>query len=334
MIAVDKNLSEKIKDIAVTTLTESHEIVESHLSPRPEGFRLSKYSYNTIVKYSGIDALGCGEDTLNEDLARTKSLSEAIERVVMKWVARNSRKQITSNGWAAHPNLEEALYNSVLELTERDSALMHWLTMTPMLRVHANEVFPPEFLSELKRSEFPKLVTIVSFDFSGPLVTSLLMNENGHAISGHASGADFSRAVVSATIEACRAAHHYQRYSYYSETKNIFGQDYIGVIDPGAHSLMYAYHEKLPTWIFGKSISTNEAGLAWKDKITEVAGLIEDTKFSVYKLASHYVVRAENPGLQQIYWGSTQRAAKADLINWDRVKKKSNLINNQPHMVG
>jgi hypothetical protein len=297
---------------------------------RPIGFRLAKYAYNTLLKYNGKEYLGCGEDTNSKVVASEKSISEAIERAVFSL----SPKTGSSNGWAAHTNLELAAISAVTELAERDSAIKHWLTYTPMLLLEASEVLPGHFLSELKESEFPIPKVFVSFEFSGPLVTVFLMNENGNAVTGHSSGASLGEAVISAAIEACRSAHHFQRFYFYRETEKLLSAQSIESVEPGVHSLIYAYHEPIPSWFFGNIISKRNAQEEWIKSYSGLNELAEKSKFDAFQCLNRTVVHVLNDSLHPMFWGSTTLSIVKQFRDLNPKIFDSKKINFQPHLVG
>lgn len=306
--------------------------IEIFSTKRPLGFGLSKFAFNAFLKFNNDLVIGCGEDSESESTAREKAISEVIERTALKSFTSKTRSKITSNGWAAHLNLESAATAAVFELIERDSAISHWLTKTPMMVLETKELYPQNFLNEIKSSEFPQIINLVSFSFSGPLVTTLLKNSTGHVISGHASGKNLYDAVYASTIEACRAAHHFMRYSFFQETKSLIQKNNIlGKLDPGAHSLMYAYHEPISDWIFGETLTLQDAQVNWGRSLNSVYSVIEHTNYRSYKAADRIVVQAKNENLQDVFWGSTDQAILDQKINKDLLKKT---INFRPHLVG
>ncbi len=322
------------KDISLAPINKIIEISSITRTSRPEGFRLAQHSFNAIANCDGLEVLGCGEDALDESLAQMKAVSEAIERAVMKVIARKCEKKISSNGWAAHTSLEKAATAAIFELAERDSALMHWFTKTPMRQIHNDIPVPNKFIKELRQTEFPELTLLISVEFSGPVVTALLSNDKGRAISGHSSGPDLEEAIRSAVIEACRAAHHFQRFSYYDGTRALLKGKAPAETQPGMHSLMYAYHEPLPLWIRGCKIDYQAASSLWLQGTNSIVKVMEESKFSAYTTEKHVVVRAENEKLQSIFWGSTETALEQQVVNWGRLSPYTSHINLRPHMVG
>jgi hypothetical protein len=334
-MSLNKKLISEIlmgKKLKVDPVTQAIEIKNIMPTVRPEGFRLSQFAFNAFAKVDESEVLGCGEDMLDETIAREKAISEVIERAVLALTARSLKRKISSNGWAAHTSVEDAALAAVYELIERDSALTHWLTKTPMQKLSNVESLPKAFLEQLRRSEFPEIINLVSFDFSGPLVTTLLRNSSGHVIAGHASGETMENAIASSTIEACRAAHHFQRFEYYEETKAMLSGAMPREIAPGMHSLMYAYHEPLPTWIMGNTVDFSEVRQNWSSTTNAVADIVASSKFSAFSTGSRFVVRAENDALQSVFWGPTEKAILDSNINWNRIEK--NNTNLRPHMVG
>jgi hypothetical protein len=66
----------------------------------------------------------------SRELAAEKSISELVERIAFLEYG-NQGKAYTSNGFAAHPNPEQAKRNAIFELYERDIVMTNWLTMKP-----------------------------------------------------------------------------------------------------------------------------------------------------------------------------------------------------------
>ncbi|MEK6625288.1 MAG: YcaO-like family protein, partial [Bdellovibrionota bacterium] len=69
----------------------------------------------------------------DEDTAFLKAFSEMVERVYCSY------HKIGSNGVAAHPDGEQAIFNARKELIERDAVLCHTLTNTPFFPALAYE---------------------------------------------------------------------------------------------------------------------------------------------------------------------------------------------------
>ena len=302
----------------------------ARLTYRPVGFRLAKYSYNALIKYEGKDFLGCGEDVESENTAREKSISEAIERAVFS----TSPKTGSSNGWAAHKNLELAAGSAIAELVERDSAIKHWLTFTPMMTIETSEVLPSCFLDEVKESEFPIPKVFVSFEFSGPLATVFLMNKKGNVVTGHSSGASLESAVISASIEACRSAHHFQRFHYYHETEKLLNIENHKSVQPGVHSLAYAYHKPIPNWFFGDKVSKLYAQERWIESYGKLSEVVEDSTFTAFECLNRIVVHAVNSRFQPMFWGNTNQSIIDNLKKLNPTIFNSKKINFQPHLVG
>lgn len=318
------------KKVSVSLFHLDSANLEVNETYRPIGYRLAKHSYNALLKYNDKEFLGCGEDTNSEAIASEKSISEAIERAVFSL----SPKTGSSNGWAAHTNLELAAISAVTELVERDSAIKHWLTFTPMMLLEASEILPADFLVELKDSEFPIPRVFVSFEFSGPLATVLLMNGNGNAVTGHSSGVDLQDAAISAAIEACRSAHHFQRFNFYRETKKLLSAENIESVQPGAHSLIYAYHKPVPSWFFGDKISKRNAQDKWIESYVRLSGLAEKSSFTGFECLNRTVVHAINDSLHPMFWGSTTTSIIDGFKNLSPNIFKYKKINFQPHLVG
>lgn len=70
----------------------------------------------------------------NHDLALVKATAEAIERAVLE-----EHKFPTSNGLAAHINVESAKRSAISELVERDAILCHFYSRTPFSPLNISE---------------------------------------------------------------------------------------------------------------------------------------------------------------------------------------------------
>lgn len=81
---------------------------------------------HVYLEHKGISWSGWGFGD-SEDLALTKALAEAIERIVMQ-----ESDLATTNGLAAHSTLEKAKEAARGELIERDLFLCHYHTKTPL----------------------------------------------------------------------------------------------------------------------------------------------------------------------------------------------------------
>ena len=91
------------------------------------------------LNWQGNTGIGRGMD-LNPELAITKAIAEAIERIVWK-----KSCYLTTNGIALHTDLTLAKKFAKAELLERDLFLCHYLTNTSMselkLTEHVSDVF-------------------------------------------------------------------------------------------------------------------------------------------------------------------------------------------------
>ena len=298
---------------------------------RPVGFRFYRHIVNIDAKLGTRKLTASGEaDSL--ELARTKAQSELIER----WALLSSsdcQQAETSNGWAAHPNRDQAKLNAVFELVERDAALSQWYSATPLFQIPNNEL-PARFrewtTKELSRSEFPELSVMISTKGIGPSVMCILKNENGFGVSGHATRRTLDESIAAALAEACRAAHSTLRREYWGDTLKLKRGE-PGGVDPGAHSVYYAYHEPFPKWIFGSQLTWAAADAQWSARIEAVTSQLGDFSFQTVLESPIFVGFVKHPLAFELRWGSTSvedvlRSPGAKRIGLISVNKETHVV--------
>lgn len=299
---------------------------------RPIGFRYSKYITEISAQLDGHEIVVCGESEI-KGIDYQKAFSELIERsALIKYGSNFSAK--TSNGWAAHPQKDQTRINAILEVAERDAVLAHWYSQTPFIEV-PNEELPFDVQAwvqcELSQSEFPILRLLFSTIGIGPSVTCVLMNKSGFGVSAHATKETISGSISSAISEACRAAHASIRRSHWKDTKRLkLGES--GPVDPSAHALYYAYHERFPDWMFGAQQSYLEVKKNWYLKLQEC---LSDSQFYYQEVMSSplYVGFATHPETFDIRWETTDPQSVVNEIGFKRLKIKQEAINCKPHIV-
>ncbi len=328
---------EKISEVEFLTLFNlpipfsyrSLRVEEGH---RPIGFRFSEYIVNIVANLDGREFIVCGEAETRE-LACAKAFSELIERSVL--ISNTSTAEaLTSNGWAAHPFKAQAQNNAILELVERDAVLAQWYSSTPFLRMNSADL-PMEIQNwatlELARSEFPKLVLLLSTKGLGPSVTCLLVNEQGFGVSAHCAKEDFDKSVIGAIAEACRAAHSAIRKEHWRDSLKL--KDGVpDLVDPSAHGVYYAYHEPFPDWMLGETIAWSEASVLWQKRTSEA---LADSNFSFQQLLELPVCvgYAKHPNAFDLSWERTDKEKVVLSAGAKRLNLKSETINEKPHIV-
>lgn len=307
---------------------------------RPAGFRFSKFIMNIEAILDGIAIQSCGEAD-SEDLAMTKAIMELIERAsLMRWHReRKSTVLGTSNGWAAHETLVQAKGSAILELVERDAVLAQWYLSAPFFEIPAGD-WPQTILrwseDELAQSEFPEMRILISTAGIGPSVTCIFMNRNGYGVSGHSTKVGLQDSIEAAISETCRAAHHALRRSFWRDSQSLLNQTKDVRVQPGAHSVYYAYHQPFPVWMFGQHTSWLEIERSWDERIYFVLHS-EDSGFAFHQALKHPVVTgfATHEQAFELSWGSTdiQKVLKqAEKRNFS-VFTKERILNTQPHIV-
>jgi hypothetical protein len=322
------------------TLPFAYEDVCVSTGSRPVGFRFSQSIINIEARLYGQQINACGEGA-SGDLAMTKAIAELIERsAMMTWLKENPSAPIaSSNGWAAHQTFEEARSNAVFERVERDAVLAQWYSSTPFLEIGSDSL--PARLrgwaaNELSLSEFPIFKILLSTEGLGPSVTCLFLNTDGFGVSGNSAKSDLTEAIEGAISEACRAAHHTIRRSFWADSVRLKENDRLSRTAPGGHAVYYAYHEPFPKWMFGPEITWSKALDLWISR-TNAFQCDEFGEFSFQTAleAPLHVGFAAHASCFEIAWGPTN--AKFVLEKAANRKFTAPLtertLNLQPHIV-
>lgn len=290
---------------------------------RPLGYAIPTYvSLSATIRYGQIRTQGFGEGP--EQLAIAKAISEATERAVQKYFALKTGQPESSNGWACHTSPSLAVQSALMELTERDVALSNWESNGPFYELPSS-LWPSEVTSwnstKSNDQEFSNLRILVSSNKNGACVSALLFNDKLNFVSGHASGLDFSQAMLSATTECMRAAHAALRLDSFSEVTALHLQDFSKPTSPGSHSLAYAYSETLPAGIQIIEANESQALNIWKNHVAIFSTLdLSEMQIQLYHVGDLYVTRVRSDKHRPIYWGKN-----------DNIKNNFNL---NPHFVG
>lgn len=321
------------------SLPFAYQDLQVSVGSRPTGFRFSNFIVNIEAKFKDVVFLTCGEAG-NQNLAMTKALAELLERTAMKDCAtKNPQFKIqSSNGWAAHQLKEAARLNAIFERVERDAVLAQWYSQTPFLQI-AHRSLPKDLLTwadtELSQSEFPILKVLISTRGIGPSITCVFMNQEGFGVTGHSSKPDLKESIDSAIAEACRAAHHSLRRSFWSDSLKLKSGSNFDKVQPGAHSVYYAYHEPFPSWMFGEEMPWVEADHFWKEK-TEHFIRHEMQRFSFHCVFENpiFVGYAKHPEAFDIIWGATNPSVIYKMAEGRKsLFLKERTLNLQPHIV-
>lgn len=307
---------------------------------RPIGFRFSQSIFNIEADFNDVHIITCGEAS-SPDLAITKAIAELIERTAMiEWSRTQARNfRMTSNGWAAHQTFANTRLNAICERIERDAVLAHWYSTTPFLQMSKGDL-PDQLRSwvsaELAQSELPLLTILLSTIGIGPSITCLLTNESGYGVSGHACKANLLESIESAISEACRAAHHVLRRSFWKDSLLLKHGDVTQRVRPGAHAVYYAYHEPFPRWMFGTEVSWSEANGYWVNRIEEFhSNALKDFSFQAVLSEPMYVGFATHPECFEIAWGPTDTSLVLAMAANRRfaVPLTERTLNRQPHII-
>jgi len=229
------------------------------------------------------------------------------------------------------------------ELVERDAVLVHWLGRTPMAEIPASSW--PTWLSAWTNQELrlsPKLTTLrvlLSSEGHKPTLTTVLLTDDGHAVLSHATARSLKEALQKALAETCRIA-HIASAGAHIDTSVQLGEaaDDASQITPEDHAMYYAYHERLPDWIFGQRITWRDAEAQW------TAGQYLFDKTIAPTLNASFVQVSDGPifvgyakcdMIQNLFFGRTKDAQSKGLINVRRLRQKveADRFNLMPHCV-
>lgn len=300
---------------------------------RPIGFRFSEYIFNIEAEINEKKLIVCGEGNAPE-VAMTKAIGELIERAALVNYPSTSKNR-TSNGWAAHEDIASCKSAAILELVERDAVLVHWYMAKPLLKLDLNtlpQILYRWMIDELSFSEFPQLQILISTEGIGPSVTCIFMNEKGLGVSGHSTKSTLLESIASAIAETCRAAHLAIRNEFWNDSLNLQSSKAIK-IDPGTHSVYYAYHEAFPNWLFGDLVNWQSAEQMWEERLSVLPE--SAFKFEIVLTEPCVVGFAKHSNLLEVEWGSSnigeiqKKLSNRFLLNEISIES----INLKPHIV-
>lgn len=303
---------------------------------RPMGFRFSESSYNIAAEILGRKLLVSGEGKTQEQ-AVTKAVAELIERSTLIEFADANPAVKTSNGWAAHSDLNIAKLNAIRELVERDSILKHWYLRTPFEVINTNSL--PQTVkswvaTELALSELPQLEILISSIGFGPTATAILKNNMGFGVVGHCSRENIEESIDGAIEEACRMAHHFLLRSYLDDCEAMSMQ-ISKKVNPGAHGVFYAHQESFPSWLFGSIVDFNAAKAGWIKKKSDLEMNIEKFNTKVIRQDPLFVVQATSDCTIDLNWG-IESSGSLDLRLMGKMPKVLQTMdgyNLKPHIV-
>ena len=319
-----------VKPIHATTPV-SVKVIEQRPSIRNSAFAVFKHSIITAVEANGETLLGVGEDN-DPQLARKKSIFEAIERVIFKSVANKGFKP-TSNGWAAHINTELCRENAMFELIERDACMKLFHSQSDLHFVSSESL--PEYLqiwikNLVAKTTFKKVeFAIIDCGFS-LVAATLLLDEDGYGVFGFASGTSFEKSIYKSLSEAARMAETALSKVFYLSSKRLAEEGFSSC--PQDHAVYYAHHEKIPRWLFkSRKSSWKNLESEWKNQNFNSVFDEVNPDFKVHLDDGLIVGSCTSEKIQKLYFGNHKDALKNNLINKKRLENKLNLM--QPHFV-
>ncbi len=302
---------------------EKIHVLEIQKLVRAEGYRLPGYEvFAAKVMRNGFLGVGFGEGI--SEVAKAKALSEAYERCVLEEFASTHNVLETSNGWSCHFSSKTAIQNGILELIERDVALWAWQRGGPYYELPKS--LWPDVLHAWQedhkktRPEFFNLRILLSCNENGACISALLFNERRNFVAGHASGLELERTILSAIKECLRAAHAAIRFEHFAEVKRLH-QGGTFAVQPGAHSVAYAYTATFPNTVQIIPASQRAILKIWDRHNTAFQNLnSSEFRINLFHFGDRVVARVKSDSLQEIFWGKDPRGSKHK--------------NNNPHIVG
>ncbi|MDZ4661246.1 MAG: YcaO-like family protein [Pseudomonadota bacterium] len=319
----DKIVCAKGMPLSVETLQAPR---VSKLKPikRPDGYFIPGFiSGSVFVSIASIEETGFSDS--RPETVTLKATSEALERLVFRKYFKKSGKPDTTNGWACHLELNSALENALCELIERDVALTTWENSGPFYEI-PKSLWPSEILkwadSKPHSLEYPDLKIYLCATENGCAISSLLFNERGNFVTGHASGLSLKNSILSATAECFRSAHAALRFEHFSEVSNLHNTNITSLsVPPGAHSLAYAYSVPMPSEVVLKQATPIFIETSWSQHQKIVLGTsLNEFEILTFKICDYYVVRLRSLNFKKLFWGKTS--------------SREPLTNKNPHFVG
>jgi len=301
------------------------------------GLRVSRYSYRTDIEGDGIIETGYGDDD-SSLLAFQKSVAEGIERLVYRITLRRHLDLYTTNGWACHLTSAKAEQAALEELAERDAVLVHWLRKIPMLEIdHATL---PQFLKDWQDRELSqhlslrKVRVLLTHEGFAPAVVIILQDEKGYSVTASATGKTLEGAVIKGLNEACRLGSNLEKRYYFLSSRAL--RDVEGaVVSPPDHGLLYAYHEKLPQWIFGDKKSWKQVSGKWEEEYRHFRERNFHFEFHQIMSAPLVVGYGISRDMQRLFFGKTRVVESLGYINHKRLNLKAGeeIPNLLPHFI-
>jgi len=172
--------------------------------------------------------------------------------------------------------------------------------------------------------QFNRLRILVSHLGLVPVVTTIFQNGDGYGFMSQSGGKTLEDAIYKALAETCRIADLALKGEMLTEDG--FPKSAEG------HALFYAFQEKIPAWLFGDATSFAKANFAWNSKTEHAAA---KTTKSIFNCGPLVVARCKSSETQDLFFGSTEAAARNGLVNFERLKNICGIktLNLHPHFV-
>jgi hypothetical protein len=307
-------------------------------TPASKLYQVYPYGFITEMSGSGFTEHGCGE-AAHPLIAIQKSVSEAVERCLFRHLKNSSSGTMTTNGWATHFSKAKAESAALLELLERDAALVHALREIPFLEID-HETFPKSLLSwensEMRHTRFSRLRVLLSTAGYFPTLSVVFMDSKGLGVIAHATAQNLPDALFRALAEAARLARIALSGGFLITSKNLFSTaGEVSSLGPSEQAVAYAHHRPLPSWMFGQNVDWKTARSRWSEHIRnyqknpisyEFISVAHEPLFSGY---------CKSDDVQDLFFGRTSDAERRGEINRKRlrIEKTEEALSTLPHFV-
>jgi hypothetical protein len=302
----------------------------------PRMFQVFNFAFFAEMSAGGITEKGYAEaDT--EILAIEKAISEASERVLFRVLKGSRYGTRTSSGWAAHLDPARAENAALMELLERDAALVHWFRKEAFYEIQY--VSLPRRVQRwatrwLRGSPFPRLRVLMSRDGFIPTLSTALVDDRGYGVISHAAAESIETALYKALAETARLARMSLGHRYYESSRGLFvAPDSLYSFGPSEHAVAYSHHERMPAWIFGAELTASKAQRSWNQHWSRFRKAGIPYKYVPILNAPLAVGYCISPAVQALFFGKTQDALVRGDLNIARLEQTEEDCNFLPHFV-
>ena len=351
-----------------------HEALERYFGSLPSS-HFNRYSIGTLEK-KGANFLH-PKWIINFDINKTNRRAFIGSRTILEWIKgwsylkkapvyvptfavflnyktrkNNKFARTTSCGLSLHQTLKAAITHSILELIERDTAMMVWLTKKKIPRIDLNSIRDPltsKLLTGVTKEGLIPIVFLSSIDIKVPSAIALIYdpkNKIPAVTFGLASDLDINRAILKSLEEAIMIRNTLDILKLNGDLRKIKKSDIKCFLDhikfysfPFNNrywkfllgSKIYSLSNLIKKYGFTKKLSFTDLIKNFSNKGMEVIAIeIANQSLKDMKLSCARVIIK---GLCQMYPGSSISLSNKECIN-KRLKNSLTNLNNHPHPFG